>query len=98
MSGNLTKSQALKLLRGAIKQADGYGHSLEFGRGLRHRFDPETGEPVVISDDQAFLRCHNSKMRAIWDVWEKLPQIVAALSALEDSPAGLADAHKKDRP
>lgn len=81
--GELTDAQALKLLRDAVKAADGYGHSLEYGKGYRQRYDPETGEPYAVDDNQAYLRCHNRKMRAIWDVWEALPKIITALE-----PAG----------
>jgi hypothetical protein len=79
----LTKAQALKMLRDAVKAAEGCGHSLEYGKGYRRRYDSETGEPYEVDDSQAILRCHNRKMRAIWDVWEAPPKIIVALE-----PAG----------
>lgn len=77
----MTRSEALKLMRKAINDSEGSGHVLRFGHPPRVRFDPETGERYLTEPTLAYLECRDAKMRAIWSVWEKLPQIIAAMEA-----------------
>jgi hypothetical protein len=79
MAEKMTKADALELMRKAIKEAEGSGHSLQFGKPPRIKFDSDTGEQYLSSTTPAQLECSDAKMRAIWSVWEKLPQIVRAL-------------------
>lgn len=84
MAEKLTKAEAIELMRKAIKDAEGSGHSLNFGKPPRIRYDSDTGEQYLTSHTPAHLECSDAKMRAIWSVWEKLPQIVAALEPRHD--------------
>jgi hypothetical protein len=77
----MTKGEALKLMRKAINDAEGCGHVLRFSEPPRVRFNPETGERYLTEPTLARLECSEAKMRAIWSVWEKLPQIIGAMEA-----------------
>ncbi|KUL94366.1 hypothetical protein DK26_15275 [Bosea sp. WAO] len=84
MAEKLTKADALELMRQAVKATEGGGHSIHFGDPPRYRYDPNTGEPYLTDPTPARLECSPAKMRAIWSLWEKLPQIVAALENTDD--------------
>lgn len=67
------------------RQSAGSGHSVHFGGSMKRRYDTETGEPYY-QDDPGYLRTSSQKMRAIWELWEMLPTLLALFRALEQKP------------
>jgi hypothetical protein len=84
MGKKLTRSQLVKLLADALRQAEGCGHSLHFGDPPRQRYCPDTGRPYFTEPTLARLECPASKMQAIWSVWEQAEMLLIELSTTPD--------------